>query len=302
MQALRSLVLELARAAIWPAYLVLAAYTARVAPWPRSLGILISACLSVLAIAIFVSELLRCVAKPLGWAERYLDIPRTVSRQVGRASRFLVVAAVTLLFPVFLLTHGLIAPEARPIPAPALSRMLVLAFEVVVWATCVRLLRVRSPLMTWIAPGDAEAFSTLPPLSSAASQALTPEIPNREVAGPTTISGRLCASIIWLGRHRRIAGWTVLAAFASIIALDVRGYSFTARRMAIGGSQTVVVLALAVSVYHLVARAINHNAWRWVRPDRSWARRLTSAVALRRSAIAGGGFRFGFGDHGHTAP
>ena len=43
MQALRSLALGLARAAIWPLYLVLLAYAARVAPWPRSLGILVSA-------------------------------------------------------------------------------------------------------------------------------------------------------------------------------------------------------------------------------------------------------------------
>ena len=43
MQALRSLALGLARAAIWPLYLILLAYAARVAPWPRSLGILVSA-------------------------------------------------------------------------------------------------------------------------------------------------------------------------------------------------------------------------------------------------------------------
>ena len=43
MQALRSLALGLARAATWPLYLILLAYAARVAPWPRSLGILVSA-------------------------------------------------------------------------------------------------------------------------------------------------------------------------------------------------------------------------------------------------------------------
>jgi small-conductance mechanosensitive channel len=49
---------------------------------------------------------------------------------------------------------------------------------------------------------------------------------------------------------------------------------------------------LAVSLYHLLARAIDQNAWRWARPDRSWARRLTSAVGLRaaaRSRMAGPG-------------
>ncbi len=43
MRAFRSLALGLASAAIWPLYLILLAYTARVAPWPRSLGVLVSA-------------------------------------------------------------------------------------------------------------------------------------------------------------------------------------------------------------------------------------------------------------------
>ena len=52
MQALRSLTLGLAKAAIWPLYLVLLAYASRVAPWPRSVGILVSAVLTGAAIAI----------------------------------------------------------------------------------------------------------------------------------------------------------------------------------------------------------------------------------------------------------
>jgi potassium efflux system protein len=292
MQALRSLVLELSGAVLWPLYLLLAAYAARVAPWPRSLGTVVSACLSVLAISILVSELLRWLAQPSGWAERYLDVPRSVSRQVGRASRFLVVAAVSLLFPVFLLTHGLIAPEGRPITAPALGRMFVLAFELVVWATCVRLLRARSPLMAWFAPVDANRLASASILDSSMRSELVAENRSGLLGRPPAITSRLRASVVWLGRHRRIAAWTLLLAFASIIVLDVRGYSFTARRLAVGGSQTALVFALAVSVYHLVARAIDQNAWRWAQPDQSWARRLTSAVALRaaaRSRMAGFG-------------
>ena len=177
MQALRSLALELLRAVIWPSYLLLAAYTARVAPWPRSLGRVVSACLSVLAIATLVSELLGWLAQPSGWAEHYLDVPRPVARQVGRASRFLIIAAVSLLFPVFLLTHGLIAPEGRPIAAPALGRILVLAFELVVWATCIRLLRARSPLMAWFAPVDPVEPAAEPLLDSAMSSGLAAENP-----------------------------------------------------------------------------------------------------------------------------
>jgi len=291
-QALRSLVLELSRAVIWPLYLLLAAYTARVAPWPRSLGTVVSACLSVLAIAMLVSELVRWLAQPSGWAERYLDVPRPVSRQFGRASRFLVIAAISFLFPVFLLTRGLIAPEGRPIAAMALGRILVLAFELVVWATCARLLRTRSPLLAWFAPVDSTELDPGPLPDAGASSAIAAENQGGLHRRPTAISSRLRAGVVWLGRHRRIAAWTLLAAFASIIVLDVRGYSFTARRLAVGGSQTALVFALAIAIYHLAARAIEQNAWRWARPDRSWARRLTSVVALRaaaRSRIAGFG-------------
>ncbi len=290
MQALRSLVLELSRAVIWPSYLLLAAYTARVAPWPRSLGTVVSACLSVLAIATLVSELLGWLAQPSGWAEHYLDVPRPVSRQVGRASRFLVIAAVSLLFPVFLLAHGLIAPEGRPIAAPALGRILVLAFELVVWATCLRLLRASFAADGLVCSGRSGCARPGPLLDSSMSSGLAAEHRSGLLGRPTAIISRLRASLAWLGRHRRIAAWTLLAAFASIIVLDARGYSFTARRLAVGGSQTALVFALAVSVYHLAARAIDQNAWRWARPDRSWARRLTSAVALRaaaRSRMAG---------------
>jgi potassium efflux system protein len=290
MRALRSLVLEYTRAAIWPLYLFLAAYAARVAPWPRSLSILVSACVSVLAIAILATELLRWLTKPSGWAERYLDVPRSVSREIGRAGRFLVIAAVALLFPVFLLTHSLMAPEGRPINTPALGRMLVLAFELVVWATCARLLRARSPLMDWLAPADAPGLAPVPLVDSALRTKVVAENHGGLLGPPRVISSRLRAFGVWLRRHRRIAGWILLGVFASIIVLDVRGYSFTARRLAVGGSQTALVMVLAAAIYHHAARVINRNAWLWDRPERSWTRRLTSAVALRaaaRSRVAG---------------
>ena len=76
MQALRSLALGLARAAIWPLYLVLLAYARAVAPWPRSLGILVSAVMTGAAIAIFVHDLLHWLTWPSGWPEHYLGVPR----------------------------------------------------------------------------------------------------------------------------------------------------------------------------------------------------------------------------------
>jgi potassium efflux system protein len=80
----------------------------------------------------------------------------------------------------------------------------------------------------------------------------------------------------------------VLATIGSIIILDVRGYSFTARRLAIGGSQTAVAILLAVAAYRAIGRAIVRNAWRWECPSRSWAIALTSAVALRATARSRG--------------
>jgi len=55
-----------------------------------------------------------------------------------RAGRFIVVAAAVFLLPVYLFDHGLIAPDGRPVTAPALSRMLILGFELVVWGACFR--------------------------------------------------------------------------------------------------------------------------------------------------------------------
>src|SRR5262249_26212886 len=110
MQALRSLGLKLLRAAICPVYLLIMAYRGRVAPWPRSLGILASAILTAVAIATFFHELLRWLVWAPPGAERYLKIPEAVARQLDRAGRFLVVAAVALILPVYLFNHELIAP------------------------------------------------------------------------------------------------------------------------------------------------------------------------------------------------
>ena len=68
MQALRSLALGLARAAIWPLVSGSAGLRGPGGPWPRSLGILVSAVMTGAAIAIFVHDLLRWLAWPSGLA------------------------------------------------------------------------------------------------------------------------------------------------------------------------------------------------------------------------------------------
>jgi small-conductance mechanosensitive channel len=289
-RGLRSLALGLARAAIWPLYLVLLAYAARIAPWPRSLGILVSAVTTGAAIAIFVHDLLHWVTSPSGWPEHYLGVPRAVARQLNTGGRFLVVAAVVFLLPVYLFDHELIAPEGKPITAPALGRLLVLGCELVVWVTCVRLLRGYSPFLGWLSLPLPYAPGPVSPVSTGSGQA-EPTATELRPQSSFSVSSRAYAGLVWLGRRRRLVTGLILASIAAVIALDVRGYSFTARRLALGGSQTTLAIAVAVAAYRAIAQAISQNAWRWARPNRSWAMALTSAMALRakvrsRGAVA----------------
>jgi potassium-dependent mechanosensitive channel len=288
MRALRSGALKLARAAIWPLYLVLLAYAARVGPWPRSLGILVSAALTAAAMAILVDDLLRWLVWSSAWSERRLHLPQAAARQLDHAGRFLVVAAVVFLLPVYLFDHELIAPEGRPVTAPAFGRLLLIGYELLVWATCVRLLRRSSALLAWFALPLSPAAGGAPHVEPLAPGVPLPKALAASGTSRAGTSSRILAGLVWLGRRPRVVAYLILTAIASIIVLDVRGYGFTARRLAVGGSQTAVVIALAVAAFRAIARAISQNAWRWARPNRSWAMALTSAVALRTSARSRG--------------
>ena len=291
MRALRALSLGLARAAIWPLYLIFLAYASRVAPWPRSVGILVSAVLTGAAIAMFVHELLRFFTWPSGWAECNVGVPGAVARQLGWDGRFVIVGALFFLLPVYLLNHELIAPESKPMTAPALGRLLVLGFELVAWGTCVRLVRGCSPLLGWLSIPLAST-SGGETLNLEATAPLVPATPLTDQRDPMTASSRFYAALFGLGRRRRAVAGLVITAIAAIVVLDVRGYSFTARRVAAGGIQTTITIALAVAAYRITSQAITRNAWRWTLPNRSWAMALTSAMALRakaRSRIATAG-------------
>jgi small-conductance mechanosensitive channel len=280
MNVLQSLTLKLIRASLWPLYFLLLAYAARLAPTPRSLGILVSALLTATAIGLFVQDMIRWLVWPSADPERLLNIPKPVARQLDRTGRFLLVAASFSLLPLYIFDHELIAPEGRPFTAPSLGRLLVIAYELLVWGTFVRLLSRRSALLEWLAAplstGDRGQPSGTVPSS----------LPSR------TVTMRVHQGLAWLGIHRRLVASIALAALASIIVLDVRGYSFTARRLAAGGSQTLLAVALAAVAYRAIGRTIGRNAWRWARPSHSWAMALTSAMAFRastrsRSAIGG---------------
>ncbi len=263
MRTLKMVVLGVVESVVWPLYLVLAAYAARVGPWPRGLGALGSAVLSALALAVLVFELIRLAARPRGLLAFELDVPVHVARQFGRAGRFTALAALLLLAPVYLIDRGLIAPEGRPVSAPTLARVLVIAFELVVWFTCLRLLRPSSAFLAWL--GEAA-----------------------EAECQRCQGSRFRQCMGWMGRRRRFAAWLVLAGMAGVAALEVRGYSFTARRLAIGGFESALVLACAAALQHALARTIDDHAWRWASPSRSWARALKTAVALGGAAKSRG--------------
>lgn len=226
MRALKTLLLSLGSALIWPTYLVLLAYAARQAPWPRSFAIAIAAVQACLAVAAFVAGLARSLLRPAGWAETVLLVPAAVALQLRVAVVALVLAGVTLLIPAMLLGAGLIAPGGRPVSAPASCRFLILGFELAVWGVAFRLVRGRSPLVEWMTRHHEE--------------------------------------IGWETRHLRVAAWSLLAAIGAVIVLDARGYSFTARRLSMGGAETLALVVACYGLYRLILGAIDHHAWRWI--------------------------------------
>jgi potassium efflux system protein len=208
-------------------YLLLAAYAARQAPWPRSCAIASAAVLASLALAAFATSLVRWLLRPGGWAETTLGFRPPVARQLQAAVVALVLAGVLFLIPDMLLSMGLIGPDGRPISAPAACQLLVLGFELSVWGAAFRLVRSRSALVQWL-------------------------------SGQQTQSG-------WFARHRRLVALAVLSAIGLVIVLDARGYSFTARRLALGAGQTLVLVGFCYGLYRMILQVIDLHAWRWIR-------------------------------------
>ena len=228
MRALRSLLLWVGSAMIWPAYLGLLAYAVRVGPWPRTVARPAAFLLATLAAAAFAAALIRFLLHPGGWAEEVLRVPADAARLLRGSASALLGAALVLLVPKALLESGLIAPGDRPVQAAELCRLLALAFEVTAWVVAVRLGRRRSALVGWTA--------------------------------------RHPESLGWIGRHRRPLHWATMAALAGIIGLDAAGYGYTARRVSKAGAESLALLAACWAAYWLITRAIDRHAWRWIRP------------------------------------
>lgn len=270
-RASRCLALGLVWTSVWPAYLALLALVVRRGPWPMSLAIPLATILTGLALAATVRSLLGWIFRPSGWAVLYLDVPETLAAQLDKAGRSLVLLAVVLLLPAYLLGHGQIAPEARPVAAPVLSRFLVIAFEV---AACAYLIGVSrrgdvdrdDPRGT-----DAPEPATLD-LPPALSPAATP-LDGDEARNPTA-QGVLAR----LERRRRLLPWFGSLVVLGIIVLEARGYSFTARRLATGLTQSGLVVAIGWAIHRAAAKAIGEHPWSWTGSAGSWTRTLTTAM------------------------
>ena len=225
MRKLRRLGYGLVSAAVWPVYLALVAFAVKSAPWPRDLAWPSCMVLLGLAGAWFIARAGRMAFRDGGWAEADLAAPHDARRQLRRVSNTLAIAGACLLIPELLFSKGWIAPGGRPVAAGSLGRLLVLSFELICWILAYRVLRRKSPLLEWL----------------------------------TTDSTQLW----WAGRHRRVLAPLILTGLASIFALDVAGYHFTARRLTYGGGSLLILIAGCWLIYLGLIQIINRHAWRW---------------------------------------
>jgi len=260
MRALKSLLLGLVLVSSWPAYFALFGLTARYGPWPRSTGVFVSALFWALAIGMFARGMLSWFFRPQGWAERYLEMPSEVARQFRGAGRLLTFSGMALLTPAHLFAYGEIAPEGHALTAPTLARFLVLGFEVVVLASLIHHLRPGTALMLWINPdvpgaggGEGAQAVALPGLGASSAPAEMISI-DRSPAGAVG-----SAWVVWICRRARTISRLMILFGVVVIALDVLGYTFAARRMAFGGLESLAVFTASWAIHRMIGRLI---AWR----------------------------------------
>ncbi len=218
-------------ALIWPLYVVLIAVAAWQAPWPRGMALIAVPVISVLAAVLASYNIGRWTLRPGGWAEAVLRLPPDVSQQLRRAFMVLVIGATVLLLPSNILKQGLLTISGRPVTASSISRLLDLSFGLVIWTVVFFLRRSHSPLVEWL------------------------------------VHSPQCWG--WVYQRRRTLSGALLAFITAAVALDGLGYSFTAHRLGAGALQSMVVVAVCFGIYRLLLRAIDHQAWRWVRADQS---------------------------------
>ena len=252
-RALRSLLLGLAWASVWPCYLALLALAAGLGPWPRGAGVLASTILNALALGLLARGILSWFFRPEGWAERYLEMPPSASRQFRGAGRLLTLAAMVLLVPAHLFMYGEISHDGHAFTASALARFLILGFEFLVLASLIYHLRATSALMLWINP-DVPIESADGPDASAAHLGSPVISIARSPLGAVD-----SAWATWVCRRARTIGRLIIAYSALVILFDYNGYTFAARRLTLGGVETLAVFMVAWGVHRVLGRVI---AWR----------------------------------------
>ncbi len=226
MRAFKGLLIQVAVSVLWPGYFGLLAFSARVGPWPRSLARPMAFTLMVMGWALFAAALARFLFGPAGWAEVSLHMPVAAARQAQRAIWVVVAAVLLFLLPGWILERGLIATGDRPVTAPALCRCLLLTFETLLVVISLRLIRRSSPTVTWL----------------------------RERREGQT----------WFARHDRSVCWSIVGLVGVILALDMMGYGFTARRISTAAIESAILALAGCVAYWTIAQAIDHHAWRWV--------------------------------------
>src|SRR5208337_3613127 len=116
----------------------------------------------------------------------------------------------------------------RPIKAAAFCRLFILGFELAVWVALVPLVRRGSAILHWCDLEPSEASGESPGTNPNSSAWVVASIP--DPAFMAAANGR-SGWLAWISQRRRMVAWIVLALAGGIVALDVRGYSFTARRL-----------------------------------------------------------------------
>ena len=226
MRALRTLLLGLSSTALWPAYLLLSAYAARQAPWPRSFAIASASVLACLALATLASSLARWLLRPGGLGRNDPAVPARGGPPAPAAVLALVLAAVRAPGPRHAAQSRADRPEGRPVSAPAVCQLLVLGFELTVWGVVFRLVRGRSALVQWLSE-------------------------HHERLG-------------WLGRHRRLAAGAVLAAIGARDRARRAGLQLHRAAAGVGAGQTLVLIGFCYGLYRMILHAIDLHAWRWI--------------------------------------
>ena len=281
MLALRSLLMGVLWASAWPLYLAAAAQAARMAPWPKAAGVLAGTILDAAALGLFARTLGAWFFKPGGWCERYLETPPSVTRQFRGAGRLLIVAATALLVPIHVFAGGELAHQGNLVTAPSLSRFLWLAFELTVLFSLAYHLRPNSALMLWVNPD----VPTEPVEPAGEGAGATPAAATVVVARqPFGAVGE--AWVTWCLRRARAIARLIVAFGVVVVLLDVRGYSFAAGRLAVGGVESLAVFMLSWAIHRVVARLI---AWRLradTRAGRFWASLASVWASRSRTAHA----------------